>query len=238
MHKAKGLEADYTVVLDAGPGTAAEQAEVRALDEALAPIRGRLSEAEEEHRIGYVALTRARRKTYLLLTGAGEERSLWGHTLWRNEHREYDVNEEELVELLEPLRPSEPCPACKRRGTQRETLVLRSGRNGLFVSCTSYGERQTNYCGHTERTCEKCDNGIMVRDPHGLSRCHDRRCGWEVPLCGCQVPKPMWVKRNRAEDKQFLGCQDYGPSKGCRATESLDWGEWPTQRRRWRVRGR
>ena len=238
VHKAKGLEADYTVVLDAGPGTVAEQAEVRALDEALAPIRGRLSEAEEEHRIGYVALTRARRKTYLLLTGTGEKRSLWGHTLWRNEHREYDVSEEELLELLEALRPSEPCPACKRRGTHRETLVLRSGSNGLFVSCTSYEGRQTNYCGHAERTCEKCGNGIMVRDPHGLSRCHDRRCGWEVPLCGCQVPKPMKAKRNRVDDGRFLGCQDYGPSKGCKATEILDWRERPTQRRWWNVRGR
>ena len=186
-------------------------AAVRARDEALAPIRGRLSEAEEEHRIGYVALTRARRKTYLLLTGTDEERSIWGHTLWRNEHREYDVSEEELVELLEPIRPSEPCPACKLRGTHRETLVLRNGSDGLFVSCTSYGRRQTSYCGHTERTCEKCGNGTMVRDRHGLSRCHDRRCGWKVPLCGCRVPKPMRIKSGHVDGQQFLGCQDYGP---------------------------
>ena len=234
VHKAKGLETDYTIVLDAGPGTAAEQAEVRARDEALAPIRGRLSEAEEEHRIGYVALTRARRKTYLLLTGTGEERSLWGHTLWRNEHREYDVSEEELVELLEPLRPSEPCPACKLSGTHRETLVLRNGRNGLFVGCTSYGQRQTS-CGHTERTCEKCGNGIMVRDRHGLSRCHDRRCGWEAPLCGCRVPKPMKVKSRHVDGQRFLGCQDYGPSGGCSETEILAWRERPTERRWWNV---
>ena len=237
VHKAKGREADYTVVLDAGPGTAADQAEVRARDEALAPIRGRLSEAEEEHRIGYVALTRARRKTYLLLTGTGEERSIWGHTLWRNEHREYDVSEEELVELLEPIRPSEPCPACKLRGTHRETLVLRNGSDGLFVSCTSYGRRQTSYCGHTERTCEKCGNGIMVRDRHGLSRCHDRRCGWEVPLCGCRVPKPMSIKPNRVDDELFLGCQDYGRARGCGKTEILAWRERPTERRWWNVQG-
>ena len=234
VHKAKGLEADYTIVLDAGPGTVAEQAEVRARDEALAPVRGRLSETEEEHRIGYVVLTRARRKTYLLLTGTGEERSLWGHTLWRNEHREYDVSEEELLELLEPLRPSEPCPACKLRGTHRETLVLRNGRDGLFVGCTSYGQRQTS-CGHTERACEKCGNGIMVRDRHGLSRCHDRRCGWEVPLCGCRVPKPMEVKSRHVDGQRFLGCQDYGPPGGCREMEILAWRERPTERRWWNV---
>ena len=185
--------------------------------------------------IGYVALTRARRKTYLLLTGTGEERSLWGHTLCRNEHREYDVSEEELVELLEPLRPSEPCPACKlSNGTHRETLVLRNGRNGLFVGCTSYGQRQTS-CGHTERACEKCGNGIMVRDRHGLSRCHDRRCGWEAPLCGCRVPKPMKVKPRHVDGQRFLGCQDYGPSGGCSETEILAWRERPTERRWWNV---
>ena len=223
-------------MLDAGPGTAAEQAEVRALDEALAPIRGRLSEAEEEHRIGYVALTRARRKAYLLLTGAGEERSIWGHTLWRNEHREYDVSEEELVELLEPIRPDEPCPACEPGGTNRETLVLRNGSNGPFVGCTSYG--RTSHCGHTERACENCGNGIMVRDGRGLSRCHDRRCGWEVPLCGCRVPKPMKIKPRRAGGRRFLGCQDYGPAGGCGATENLDWRERTAEGRRRNVRGR
>ena len=238
VHKAKGREADYVVVLDTGPGTVADEAEVRALDEALAPIRGRLSEAEEEHRIGYVALTRARRKAYLLLTGAGEERSLWGHTLWRNEHREYDVSEEELVELLEPIRPDEPCPACERRGARYETLVLRTGSNGPFVGCTSYGRTPTSYCGHRESTCENCGNGIMVRGPRGLSRCHDRRCGWEVPLCECRVPKPMRIKSRRADGHRFLGCQDYGPAGGCGATENLDWRERTAEGRRRNVRGR
>lgn len=220
-HKAKGREVDYTVVLDGGPGTATKQAEARALDEALAPIRGRLNEAEEEHRIGYVVLTRARRKTYLLLTSSGEERSLWGHTLWRNERREYDASGEELIELLEPIRPSEPCPACELDGTHGETLVLRNGSHGRFVSCTSYGQRQA--CGHKEHPCEKCGDGIMVRDRNGLSRCHDPRCGWEVPLCRCRVPKPMKVRPRRVDSRRFLGCQDYRRSgAGCRATRTLD----------------
>ena len=62
IHRAKRDEADYVIVLDGGPGTVAEQASVKALDEALAPIRGHMAQ-EEEHRIGYVALTRARRKS-------------------------------------------------------------------------------------------------------------------------------------------------------------------------------
>ena len=225
VHAAKGLEADYVIVLDGGPGTAAEQAPAKALDEALAPIRGRIAQDEEEHRIGYVALTRACRKTYLLLTRAGEEKSLWGHSLWRNEYREYDVSEDELVELLEPLRPNEPCPACESCGTQGETLVLRDGPYGAFVSCTSFrGRNPEEYsCGHRERACEQCGKGIMVRDGHGLSQCHERRCGWTVPLCGCAIPKPMKVRTRHRDGHQFLGCQDYGPdAKGCGATADAD----------------
>ena len=240
VHAAKGREADYVIVLDGGPGTAAEQASVKALDEALAPIRGRMPQIEEEHRIGYVALTRARRKTYVLLTRAGEEISLWGHSLWRNEHHEYDVSEEELAEFLEPLRPNEPCPTCERRGTRGETLVFKEGLSDSDrpVSCTSFRGRNAKerFCGHRERACERCEKGIMVRDGHGLSRCHDRRCGWEVPLCGCAVPKPMKVWRRRRDGHQFLGCQDYRrDSRGCRATEILAWRERPTEREWWNV---
>ena len=241
VHKAKGCEADYTVVLDGGPGTAAERAKVRACNEALVPIRGRFRESEEEHRIGYVALTRARRKTFLLLTRRGEERSLWGHTLWRNEHQDYDVSEEELAELLEPLHPNEPCPTCEQRGRRGETLVLRNGPNGAFVSCTSFSGRNPGerFCGHKERACGQCGSGVMVRDGHGLSRCHDPRCGWTVPLCGCTVPKPMKVRTRHRDGHKFLGCQDYVRDvKGCSATEILAWREQPAQRQWVNVRQR
>ena len=240
IHGAKGAEADYVIVLDAGLGTTRERASAKALDEALLPVRGRIVQDEEEHRIGYVALTRARRKTYLLLTPAGEEKSLWGHSLWRNEYREYDVSEEELLELLEPLRPNEPCPTCESRGTQGETLVFkeRLSDSDRPVSCTSFRglNAKERFCGHRERACDRCEKGIMVRDSQGLSRCHNRRCGWEVPLCGCTVPKPMKVWTRRRDGHQFLGCQDYRrDSRGCRATEILAWRERPTERQWWNV---
>ena len=158
-----------------------------------------------------------------------------GHTLWRNEHHEYDVSEEELAELLEPLRPNEPCPSCERRGRRDETLVLRESQNGALLSCTSYGGRNRleRFCGHKERACEKCRMGIMIRDGRGLSQCHDRRCGWTVPLCVCAVPKPMKVYRRHADGHSFLGCQDYGrDATGCRATQDLERRERPMQRRR------
>ena len=222
VHAAKGREADYVIVLDAGPGTATEQASVRALEEALVSVRGAPVWIAENHRTGYVALTRARRKTYLLLTRAGEEHSLWGHELWRNARREYHVNYEELAELLHPPRPDEPCPSCRNQG-RRESLVLRTGPERDFVSCTSFRglDAQRNSCGHREDPCEKCGQGIMVRDGNGNSHCHDHRCGWKAPLCGCNVAKPMKIRKK--DGRKFYGCQDFGRASGyCRITRNIN----------------
>ena len=221
VHAAKGREAAYVIVLDAGPGTAMEQASVRALEEALVPVRGAPFWIAENHRTGYVALTRARRKTYLLLTRTGEEHSLWGHELWRNACKKYHVNYEELAELLHPPRPDEPCPSCRSQG-RKESLVLRPGPERDFVSCTSFRgvDAQRNSCGHREEPCEKCEQGIMVRDGNGNSHCHDRRCGWEAPLCGCTVAKPMKIREK--DGRKFYGCQDFGRESGsCRVTYNI-----------------
>ena len=64
VHKAKGTEADYVIFLDTGPPRAGEAAGNRA----LSSLRGSDTSREEERRIWYVALTRARRKVYLIVS--------------------------------------------------------------------------------------------------------------------------------------------------------------------------
>ena len=113
VHKAKGTEADYIILLDGGPPRAARTAENRALERALRVFRGRETADEEERRIWYVALTRARRKVYVIVSADIDSHSPFADELYHNEGGHYDVGEDELAELLEPLRPHIPCPLCK-----------------------------------------------------------------------------------------------------------------------------
>ena len=73
VHKAKGTEADYLILLDGGPPKAGQAAEARALERALRMFRGEDTSKEEERRIWYVALTRAKRKAYVIVVGRHQQ---------------------------------------------------------------------------------------------------------------------------------------------------------------------
>ena len=157
VHKAKGTEADYIILLDGGPPRAARTAENRALERALRVFRGRETADEEERRIWYVALTRARRKVYVIVSADIDSHSPFADELYHNEGGHYDVGEDELAELLEPLRPHIPCPLCKPRGRTTAVLAVHEGRRGRFAGCTSFRSGPDHHCGHTERVCVKGD---------------------------------------------------------------------------------
>ena len=67
VHKAKGTESDYVILLDDRMNPI--QTHERAADNrALAPLRSDAhSPTDEERRIWYVALSRAKRKTYVVV---------------------------------------------------------------------------------------------------------------------------------------------------------------------------
>ena len=132
VHKAKGTEADYVILLDGGPPRAAHAAENRALERALRVFRGRDTAEEEERRIWYVALTRAKRKVYVIVSPDTDSHSQFADELYHNEGGVYDVGEDELAELLEPLRPHVPCPVCKP--AEEPPRCSRSMRAGAGVS--------------------------------------------------------------------------------------------------------
>ena len=75
VHKAKGTEADYIILLDGGPPKAGQAAEARALERALRVFRGEDTAEEEERRIWYVAVTRARRKVYVIVSADTDSHS-------------------------------------------------------------------------------------------------------------------------------------------------------------------
>ena len=222
VHKAKGTEADYVIMLDTGPPRAGEAAGAKALERALRVFRSADRAAEEERRIWYVALTRARCKVYVIVAAGIESHSPFVDELYEGQGRLCDVGEDELSDYLEPLRPMVPCPACKHREKNIAVLAIRSGRHGRFAGCTSYSAGPDHYCGYQERICEGCNEGLMAHLGNGWARCQVRSCGNEVPLCECTVPKPMVQRRNLKTGRPFWGCQRYGSGEGCRSTRRWD----------------
>ena len=235
VHKAKGTEADYIILLDGGPPRAGQAAEARALERALRVFRGDDTAEEEERRIWYVALTRARRKVYVIVSADIDSHSPFSDELYHNEGGAYDVGEDELAEFLEPLRPHVPCPVCTPRGRTTAVLAVRDGRHGRFAGCTSLAAGPDHHCGHRERVCEGCEQGLMIRLGNGRARCQNAECRHEAPLCRCTVPRPMVERRHGKTGQRFWGCQRYGMDVSCTATKRWDeLGEAPSVRKRHR----
>ena len=223
IHGAKGLEADIVLLLDGArirSNPELDPTRQSAVDALLRPDR---RPDDEERRIWYVALTRARQAVYVLVPGKAGEHSSFADELWRNDYRAYDVGEDALAGVLEPLRPTEPCPVCARQGRSTMALALRSGPKGDFVACTSYAWGDTHRCGHTERRCEACGDGIMARQPppQRNAKCQNPKCGHEVPMCRCDVPKPMELRTNHKNGSTFYGCQSYPKEHSCRLTFNI-----------------
>ena len=228
VHGAKGLEADYVIFVQGRDRKAKDELREKALKRALQPLLpAGANGPEEERRVWYVALTRASSGTYVVEPpgDAGETALL--DELWHDEKREYGVGEAELAEWLEPYRGDTDCPKCAAAG-QTGRLVARTGKHGEegFVGCSSF--RYTDIvgatpCGHTERRCPACGKGIVRRTNSVIGQCTERECGAVIPLCVCEIPKPMAIRRNRTTGEAFWGCQDYrGPeSPACGQTRRL-----------------
>ena len=230
VHKAKGRESDYVILLDAGPPQAGERAANKALDRALRPFKARESKRAEDRRIWYVALTRAKRKVYLLVSAESESHDEFSDELLYNHQGRYDVGEDEVAEFLEPIRPPIPCPRCITEDEDSKAiLALRNGRNGRFAACNSFSAGQEFRCGHTERLCGVCKNGLMARLDSGWTCCQNPECRHQAPLCGCHVSCPMLERRNSRTDQPFWGCQRF--PNGCKKIRP--WHAKPTRTVAW-----
>ena len=228
VHGAKGLEADYVIFVQGRDRKVKDELREQALERALQPLLpAGANGPEEERRVWYVALTRARSGTYVVEPPGDAGDTALLDELWRDEKREYGVGAAELAEWLAPYRGDTSCPGCAAAG-QTGRLVARTGRQDGegFVGCTSF--RYTDVagaapCGHTERRCPMCGKGVVRRTDGASGRCTERECGAVVPLCKCEVPKPMAIRKNRATGETFWGCQDYrGPgSPGCGWTRRI-----------------
>jgi DNA helicase-2/ATP-dependent DNA helicase PcrA len=126
VHSAKGLEF-HTVF-------------VSGLEEGIFPHENSLSEydgVEEERRLAYVALTRARRRLYLT---HAQSRMLHGQVRYNVPSRFYDEIPATLVRWLSPRRDQTPARGPASEGARYETRSDRTGwRIGQSVKHAKFG---------------------------------------------------------------------------------------------------
>jgi DNA helicase-4 len=190
-HGSKGKEADYVVILDVSQGRYGFPSE-KVTEPALEFL---LPEAEpfrfaEERRLFYVALTRARHRTYVVYDPMKPSRFV---TELLNKQDPYPVCvDEHGCGVPDDPAPRE-CPRC-----EAGRLVVRAGEYGKFVGCSHYP-----YCDYQESVCPTC-GGVMARQNRERI-CGE--CGARTRLCprcgGDLVPR-------QGPYGDFIGCSNYG----------------------------
>ena len=195
VHRAKGLEADYGVVLGLRAGKFGFPVEIA--DDPLLDLVMTAPETHpnaEERRLLYVALTRARRQVFLLAEGGPP--SAFATEL-------IAIKKNVTVFGRQPERDV-PCPHCKEG-----RLVRRENVHGdsVFYGCSNWPR-----CEHTERPCPKCGTGLPVRSGSAF-RCRD--CGGSIEACpDCEG----WLETRMGRFGRFLGCSNY---PACEYTRKL-----------------
>ena len=135
FHRAKGLEADYTILLDVSEGDYGVPSRIED-DELLNLVmpRPETFEFAEERRLFYVALTRASRGVFLLTNSREPSRYIRELSEIAGDNLRFETIDGD---------PLHQCPKC-RIGQ----MVERKGRDSSrFLGCNQYPQ-----CGHTARS--------------------------------------------------------------------------------------
>lgn len=207
VHSAKGREADYVVVLDVIAGRYGFPSEIE--DD---PIMNLVLAAQavypnaEERRVFYVALTRARIKSYVL--SDDHRRSSFVDELEAPEYEGLVIRSGAATRVAE-------CPVC-----QGGRLQLRVGSYGQFYACTSqrcngkaakcphcgrggflrgYSEHTCLFCGKTADNCPNCTRGYLKHIPGGVNYSAFDACSTNCrnPLYRCYVRNPCGCKTEK-----------------------------------------
>lgn len=186
VHRSKGLEADYVVVLGLCSGKYGFPSEIS--DDPLLDLV--LAEPEkhpnaEERRLFYVAVTRARRRVYLLADD-GPPSSFVQELI----DGEYDV-----AVFGRAPENDVSCPRCTEGRLERRE----NARNGkIFYGCSNWP-----YCKYRQPVCPKCKTGLLVKKDTAF-RCED--CGQDVEGC----PRcDGWLIKRVSQYGPFFGCSNW-----------------------------
>jgi DNA helicase-4 len=194
VHRSKGLEADYVIVAgmcSGKHGFPTEIADDPILDIVLAAPEGHPN--AEERRLFYVALTRARRRAFLLVEG-GEPSSFVRELLGMTN---------DVTVFGRASEKDKPCPVCV---TGR--LEPKVGQRGTFYGCSHWP-----YCEHRQPACPLCGIGTPSKTD-GAYVCSS--C--DQPVEGC--PRcDGWLQPKNGRNGRFLGCTNW---PDCSYTRNLN----------------
>ena len=190
FHGSKGLEADYCILLGFFQGKTGfpNNNKEEAVVEALLPTLDDFPHSEER-RLFYVALTRAKKESYLIADNKAPSEFI-------NEllSPQFDID---IVSngFKERYRKIFKCPMCSTG-----YFALRKGKYGEFYSCTS-----GSVCSSSPRVCTKC--GSPSVDSADMSICQNPYCANTFPICE-RCGRPMRLREGRFG--KFWGCSGYG----------------------------
>ena len=200
VHAAKGREADYVVVLDlrdARRGFPSQHDDDPLLGLVLPPPPGGSYRHAEERRLFYVALTRARRGTYLVADSLRPSPFV-------NELLRETTGLRRLGEFRRDRTPT--CPRCR-------TGSLDVSRTGQRMSCLNFP-----FCRYRAPRCQTCRPGFLVISDRS-SRCTNPSCNASPPACGSCRAGVMVIRKGRPG--WFLGCTQYASDQPCTNTQRL-----------------
>jgi len=193
IHSSKGKEADYVITVGMETGKWGFPSEIieNPLKDALLPDADGF-DASEERRLFYVALTRAKLRTYLV-TDMGDA-SKFIHELIDDDY-EVELEEFEVTEW-QRLQQILNCIKC-----QTGSLKARNGSNGHFYGCSHYP-----LCDHTEDGCNQCGLPMPRIDGDwkgGYRAC--QKCKTWIPVCH-KCGNDMRKRTNSRTKESFWGC--------------------------------
>ena len=190
VHGSKGLEADYVVVLGVCSGSYGFPTEITddpLLDLVLSAPEGHPN--AEERRLFYVALTRAKRRVFLIADGGPPSPFV----------KELIDDGYDVTVFGQPPESDVPCPKCRNGHLKR--------REGTRKKSTFYGCSNYPYCDYLQPSCPLCDTGLVFKTD-GALRCRD--CGQGIESCpDCEG----WLQPRIGKHGRFLGCSNYPDCK-------------------------
>ena len=217
IHGSKGNEADYVIILGLESGKWGFPSEKvgNPLLEALLPSLEKFPFAEER-RLFYVALTRARKRVYLVA-----DMTIASKFVVELIDEDYELAMDEFqVERSQIEYKKIRCIRC-------ETGVMQSrvGKHGAFYGCSNFP-----FCDYSENGCSSCGQPMtrIERDDlrnGGYKVCIDPACNSWVPLCpickGDMVQIP-----SKFDGNKFWGCRNWRPGKqrSCNYKENVIYG--------------